>query len=170
MANLTDLGTAAWRLRKWVNNSKEERKMPAISALKKIDRYLSDNHVEVIDPVGSQFDAGLAVAVVNNESENTNEEELLIIDTIKPIVMIDGAVIQYGQVVLGDKLPQPKETQIEIVATEEEPTLSETEDLAREQIQEDNLPEKQPFTKFDWAVWIAAGIIIIILLIILNNI
>lgn len=162
MSNLTELGTAAWRLRKWVQNAKEERKMPAISALKSIDRYLKENNVEVIDPTGSQFDVGLAVSVVNNESENTNEEEFLIIDTIKPIVMVDGSVQQYGQVVLGDAMPRDEET-AEILTAESK--SSETDEQKSEEIP---VKEKQPVTKFDWIVRIVSAAIILGALILLD--
>lgn len=108
MADITEIAVAAWRLEKWLDNVNVERKMAAKSALRSIKRYLQQNEIEVMDLTGSQFDVGLAVSVVNNESDETDEDKLIIREMVKPIIKERGAVIQYGQVILGDEVKKPK--------------------------------------------------------------
>lgn len=112
MADFTEIAVAAWRLEKWLDNVNVERKMAAKSALRAIKKYLSENKIEVIDLTGSKFDVGLAVSVVNNESEETDEDKLIISEMVKPIIKENGAVIQYGQVILGDEVKKPKENNV----------------------------------------------------------
>lgn len=108
MADISEIAVAAWRLEKWLDNVNVERKMAAKSALRAIKKYLQENNIEAIDLTGAKFDVGLAVSVVNNESDETDEDKLIIREMVKPIIKENGAVIQYGQVILGDEVKQPK--------------------------------------------------------------
>ena len=108
MADITEIAVAAWRLEKWLDNVNVERKMAAKSALRSIKKYLQEKEIEVVDLTGAKFDVGLAITVVNNESEETDEDKLLIREMVKPIIKEKGAVIQYGQVILGDEVKKPK--------------------------------------------------------------
>ncbi len=108
MADITEIAVAAWRLEKWLDNVNVERKMAAKSALRAIKKYLQENQIEIVDLTGAKFDVGLAVSVVNNESDETDEDKLIISEMVKPIIKANGAVIQYGQVILGDTVKQPK--------------------------------------------------------------
>ena len=110
MADISEIAVAAWRLEKWLDNVNVERKMAAKSALRAIKKYLQENNIEAIDLTGAKFDVGLAVSVVNNESDETDEDKLIIREMVKPIIKENGAVIQYGQVILGDELKQPTAT------------------------------------------------------------
>lgn len=125
MADITEIAVAAWRLEKWLDNVNVERKMAAKSSLRAIKKYLSENNIEVIDLTGSKFDVGLAVSVVNNESDETDEDKLVISEMVKPIIKENGAVIQYGQVVLGDEVKKPKENNV--VETTPSPEVKEAE-------------------------------------------
>lgn len=107
-SSIAKLAVAAWRLERWLDNINVERKMAAKSALRSIKKYLQQNEIEVVDLTGSQFDVGLAVSVVNNESDETDEDKLIIREMVKPIIKEKGAVIQYGQVILGDEVKIPK--------------------------------------------------------------
>lgn len=103
MSGISEVARACWQLERWLDNVNVERKMAAKSALRTLKKYLEENNVEVIDITGSRFDAGLAVLVENNESDETDEEKLIITRMIRPIIKQNGAVIQPGQVILGDK-------------------------------------------------------------------
>ena len=87
-ADIRELATATWRLEKWLDNLNAERKMAAKSALRNIKKYISGCNVEVKDPLGSKFDPGLAVEVVNNESPETPDEELIIIEQRKSLLLL----------------------------------------------------------------------------------
>ena len=112
MADITEIAVASWRLEKWLDNVNVERKMAAKSALRAIKKYLSENNIEIIDLTGAKFDVGLAITVVNNESDETDEDKLVISEMVKPIIKENGAVIQYGQVILGDEVKKPKENNV----------------------------------------------------------
>lgn len=127
-ADIRELATATWRLEKWLDNLNAERKMAAKSALRNIKKYISGCNVEVKDPLGSKFDPGLAVEVVNNESPETPDEELIIIETLAPYVYQDGELIQYARVIIGTEIKEAKqnnEIKEEIqIETEKKPSTS----------------------------------------------
>lgn len=108
--DLSELAVATWRLEKWISAVEVERKMAAKSSLRAIKGFLEKCSVEYHDITGSQFDYGLAVSVINNESDEQDEEKLIISEMVKPIILFQGTVIQHGQVILGKKADAPEET------------------------------------------------------------
>ncbi len=100
-ADIKALAIAAWRLEKWLDELDSDRKMAAKSALRSIKKFIADSGVEVKDPVGSRFDPGLAVAVVNNEAGGESEESLIITQTLSPYIYRDGELIQHARVIIG---------------------------------------------------------------------
>lgn len=123
-ADIKELAVAAWRLEKWLDNLNADRKMAAKSALRSIKRYISAMGIEVKDPLGSKFDPGLAVEVVNNESENIPEEELIIVETLAPYIYQNGELVQHARVIIGSVVKEPKANSAII---EESTTAVETE-------------------------------------------
>ena len=110
MADIKELAISYWRMDKWLNNANVERKMAASSALRSIKKYLDSNGIEVLDLTGQKFDSGLAVDVINNDiPEGTQEDCALISEMIKPIIMQNGSVIQFGQVSIGLTVKKPVE-------------------------------------------------------------
>lgn len=107
-ADVKELAVAAWRLEKWLDNLNADRKMAAKSALRSIKKYISALGIEVKDPLGSKFDPGLAVEVVNNESEDTPEEELIIVETLAPYIYQNGELVQLARVIIGSAVKEPK--------------------------------------------------------------
>lgn len=107
-ADVRELATAAWRLEKWLDNLNAERKMAAKSALRSIKKYIAACNVEVKDPIGSKFDPGLAVEVVNNEAPEIAEEDLIIVETLAPYIYIEGELAQYARVIIGSQIKEAK--------------------------------------------------------------
>ena len=107
-ADIKELAVAAWRLEKWLDNLNSDRKMAAKSALRSIKKYIAAIEVEVVDPVGSKFDPGLAIEVVNNEAPETLEENLIIIETLAPYVYQKGELIQHARVIIGTLVKEAK--------------------------------------------------------------
>lgn len=99
--NVKDLAVAVWRLERWLNNLNVDRKMAATSALRGIKKYISAINVEIIDPLGSKFDPGLAVEVINNEAPEEDEDHLIISETLSPYVYLDGELLQLARVIIG---------------------------------------------------------------------
>ncbi len=105
---LAEMALNYWRLSNWVNNVNVERKMQANSALRKMGGYLEKEGIELRDLVGQKYDDGYAADVMGIESdEDIPDEELIVIEMVKPIILYKGSVIKYGQVVLGDKVKNP---------------------------------------------------------------
>lgn len=133
-ADIRELAVAAWRLEKWLDNLNSDRKMAAKSALRSIKKYITASGVEVKDPIGSKFDPGLAIEVVNNEADDTEEEHLIIIETLAPYVYQNGELLQHARVIIGtsvkearpnNEISAPSGTvceQSEDVTSEEEPS------------------------------------------------
>ena len=107
-ADIKELAVAAWRLEKWLDNLVADRKMAAKSALRSIKKYISVSGVEVKDPLGSKFDPGLAVEVVNNEDEDADENELIIVETLAPYVYQNGELVQHARVIIGTAVKEAK--------------------------------------------------------------
>lgn len=107
-ADIKELAIAAWRLEKWLDNLVADRKMAAKSALRSIKKYISASGVEVKDPLGSKFDPGLAVEVVNNEDEGADENELIIVETLAPYVYQNGELVQHARVIIGTAVKEAK--------------------------------------------------------------
>ena len=157
MSDITEIAVASWRLEKWLDNVNVERKMAAKSALRAIKKYLSENNIEIIDLTGAKFDVGLAITVVNNESEETDEDKLVISEMVKPIIKENGSVIQYGQVILGDEVKKPKENNVVEAAPPPEVTeaekkvveIAETISTTPENIQSENKVEETVTNKED---------------------
>lgn len=129
--NIAELAVAAWRLERWLDNLVAERKMAAKSSLRSIKKFLEASNIEVVDPVGTKFDPGLAIEVINNEAPDIDESELIIIETNAPIVKQDGAVIQYGRVILGTSVKEQKSNS-EIVTDNSEETQEYTPEKPEE--------------------------------------
>lgn len=157
MADITEIAVASWRLEKWLDNVNVERKMAAKSALRAIKKYLSENNIEIIDLTGAKFDVGLAITVVNNESDETDEDKLVISEMVKPIIKENGAVIQYGQVILGEEVKKPKENNVveavpppEVTEAEKKVVeIAETISTTPENIQSVNMAEETVASKED---------------------
>lgn len=107
-ADIKELAIATWRLERWLDNLNSDRKMAAKSALRIIKRYLAASEVEVIDPIGSVFDPGLAVEVVNNEADGLDESNLIIIETLAPYVYQNEELISHARVIIGNTVKEAK--------------------------------------------------------------
>jgi len=109
-ADIKELAVATWRLEKWLDNLNFDRKMAAKSALRSIKKYIAALAVDIVDPVGSKFDPGLAIEVVNNEAPEKPEEDLIIIETLAPYVYQNGELIQHARVIIGTLVKEAKKS------------------------------------------------------------
>ncbi len=107
-ADIKELAIAAWRLERWLDNLNSDRKMAAKSALRSIKRYIAASGIEVVDPIGSKFDPGLAIEVVNNEADDLDEASLIIIETVAPYVYQNGELISHARVIIGASVKEAK--------------------------------------------------------------
>ena len=132
-ADIKELAIATWRLERWLDNLNSDRKMAAKSALRSIKRYISASGIEVVDPIGSKFDPGLAVEVVNNEADDLDEESLIIIETLAPYVYQNGELISHARVIIGGAVRETKANneipEVPIVSDEPQSILEEAVDV-----------------------------------------
>ena len=99
---MEELAFAYWRLAKWVDAADVEHKMAATSALRQMKKFLDENNIEIMDYLGQKFDSGYAIDVLGRKSgEELPEEELIIVETVRPIILENGEVVKYGQAFLG---------------------------------------------------------------------
>ena len=145
-ADIKELAVAAWRLEKWLDNLVADRKMAAKSALRSIKKYISASGVEVKDPLGSKFDPGLAVEVVNNEDEDADENELIIVETLAPYVYQNGELVQHARVIIGTAVKEAK-TNTGVVEENsvkmEAPAVAETAAETPQSIQETSVADEE---------------------------
>ena len=142
-ADIRELAIAAWRLEKWLDNLKAERKVAAKSALRSIKKYIADSGVEIKDPLGSRFDPGLAVEVLNNEAEDTPEEDLIIIETVSPYVYLNGELIQHARVIIGAEVKEAhenneilkKEQQLEVGSEKQDEAVTQSNKVSQDDIE-----------------------------------
>ena len=95
---LADLATAFWRLTKWLDAEDRGRSAPARHALRQIEKFLNTQEIEVQDLAGRAFEPGWAVTVIYSTVSPDVEVEV-VSETISPIVLCSGKVIQHGQIV-----------------------------------------------------------------------
>lgn len=104
---LSEFALNYWRLSNWVNNVNVERKMQANSALKKIGSYLDGQGIELRDLTGERYSDGFAADVIGIDSEtDIPDDEMIVSEMVRPIILLNGTVVKYGQVVLGDKIKE----------------------------------------------------------------
>ena len=113
--------------------------------------------------VGQHFDSGLAVDVINNDvPEGTDDSKIIISETIKPIIMQEGAVIQFGQVSIG--------TAVKPVASNDEKSNVDNDDkklyqndMTKEIIELSNMIKAQSNNKLKVVGLIAIALLITVL-------
>jgi hypothetical protein len=98
---LIDLAVECWRLGQWVFANPVHAKAPARRAAERLEMFLKGLRLEMIDLTGKPYDPGLAVEVLGLKDGSSSETVGCIVDeTVSPIVMYNGIVAKYGQVVL----------------------------------------------------------------------
>lgn len=143
-ADIKELAIALWRLERWLDNTESKRKMAARSALRSIRKYISALGIEIIDPIGSKFDPGLAVEVMNNESEDADEGDLIIIQCLTPYIYQNGELIQRARVIVGTGTGASKsdDLQVEIKDTSDittDETADKTVDITDPDMNDDKI-------------------------------
>jgi hypothetical protein len=123
--NIGDVALAYWRLEKWVAEINVERKTAATSSLRQMKRYLDENGIELKDYLGQKYDSGFAIDVIGRTTDkDLLEDQLVVSETLVPLILENGEILKYGQVMLGEEvktvasnneLPPDPEKAIEIL-------------------------------------------------------
>ncbi len=141
MADYVELANSYYRLLRWVEGTEAAKKNTALRALDRMKRFLSDSAVEVVDLTGQPFSEGWAVKVMKIE-EGVPENELVFTKMVKPIIQINGELVQEGEVYVGK--PQLKEITEQIEESEEHLTEAPVDVQSPENPPEvpDSIPEE----------------------------
>ncbi|MBR0163193.1 MAG: hypothetical protein IJQ12_00800 [Lachnospiraceae bacterium] len=103
MTGIAEVAIAYWRLCKWLDETDAEHKLPAESALRKINRFLRAQGIEIVDVTGRPFDGGLSVEVVGGmpDEDGLDDRPLVVTRMVQPIVLQNGELLSYGQIIVG---------------------------------------------------------------------
>lgn len=89
-----------WKLSRLTPQDKRDR-VVINRFLNKFNIFLKNNGVEIVDLTGQVFDSGMAVEVIYTEDENKdNALNSVIVETIRPLIFINGKIAKVGQVVI----------------------------------------------------------------------
>jgi hypothetical protein len=102
LASLIELAVENWRLERWLAKLDQEESIAhGRHVARQLNRFLSERELAVLDLAGQPYEPGLAVEVLDviHEPEMPGDTEM-IDETVTPIVMWRGAVVQFGQVIV----------------------------------------------------------------------
>ena len=100
-----------WRLhRKYIVSSGPAHKVPLVFGLQKIMRELKSAGIEFVEFDNVPYDGGLAVQVLHTiQGEGDRQKQLIISETIEPMVLWNDQMIHEGKVILSRSALKGKE-------------------------------------------------------------
>jgi hypothetical protein len=98
---LVDLGTGIWRVRRKIDGLSRMPKeiRDALYSLESMWMSMSQDGVEIVDHIGTTPSAKEAKVVEVREISGLAREQ--VVDAIKPTIILNGEVVQMGEVVMG---------------------------------------------------------------------
>lgn len=100
MADYIELANAYYKLLRWVDGAEVKKKNTALRSLDRIMHFLNESNVELIDLTAQPFSEGWAVKVMKMD-DTVPENELFFTRMVKPIIQINGELVQEGEVYVG---------------------------------------------------------------------
>lgn len=113
MANfLVDLGTGIWRIRRKIEGLSRMPKeiRDALYSLESMWMSMSEGGVEIVDHIGTVPYAREAKVVEVREIPNLTREQ--VVDAIKPTILLNGEVVQLGEVIMGKPISPARAAEI----------------------------------------------------------
>jgi hypothetical protein len=93
------LATETWRLGRRLERVGDDERLRALhDSRSRLEDALTEYGVETIEHEGQTYDAGLRVEVLHEGETDGNP---VIVETIRPTILLAGRVLQQGQVVTG---------------------------------------------------------------------
>jgi hypothetical protein len=106
---LATLAVEVWRLGQNLAKLPDQSNLVALKySTRKLRQTLEDQGCVFLDLTGKTYDAGLALEVIDIENEN-RQTELIIKETIVPIILFQNKLLVSGQVILESNLRKTKE-------------------------------------------------------------
>ena len=97
------LASETWRLRRRLARIDEatgddDRLRPLRDSVSRLDDILAEYRIQLVEHDGQAYDPGLQVEVLHARE---GSGEAIVVETIRPTVLLDGRILQQGQVVIG---------------------------------------------------------------------
>ncbi len=97
--NITNIAIEGWKLSK-LQLENDQNRMVVKKFLKHFNSFLAENQIEIIDLTGQVYEPGMAVEVIFTEGKDREYIQTeTIIETIRPIIIINDQIAKHGQVV-----------------------------------------------------------------------
>ena len=95
------LATEFWRLNRRVRRSGDPGDVTVQDSLARIHDIFAEHDVHALDHDGQLYDPGLQVEVLHQRA--CDDGPLVILETVRPTITLDGRILQHGQVVVGPR-------------------------------------------------------------------
>ena len=97
--SLINIAIEGWRLSK-INPEADKDRIRLKNFVREFEQFLECNKVEVVDLTGHNYEPGMALEVIFTEGKSITEpEKEIIIEMVRPLILLDGSVVKHGQVV-----------------------------------------------------------------------
>jgi hypothetical protein len=98
---LATLALETWRAAREVERGRDLPGSVGLRySLRKIRAALEEIGISYIDAAGGEYHAGMAVDVVDIDGDEGGDTQLVIKETVAPIILLRGALLSWGEVVL----------------------------------------------------------------------
>lgn len=96
LSSLAELAVDCWRLERWAGA--EESASLARHVARRLNKFLAERGLTVVDLTGRPYDPGLAVEVLDVVGEGGAAQ--VVGEVVAPVVLWRGRVVRHGQVIV----------------------------------------------------------------------
>lgn len=101
---LAGFALEVWRLSRLLEQNKDGPNAIGLRySISKLMQLLDTSGISFVDITGQQYDAGMAVDILDTEGEKTEETTFYVKEMIAPIILIGDKFLTHGQVILERK-------------------------------------------------------------------
>lgn len=101
---LINMTVDAWLIAKHLKNEFSQKQIPSklLIPLTRLEKYLTDIGIEVIDLTNTKYDPGLAVEIISYSCDPSKlGKDTQIKEMIRPIIKFKDQVVRHGEIILG---------------------------------------------------------------------
>jgi hypothetical protein len=98
--SLATFALEVWRLSQNIENLPQQKVVALRYSLRKLKQTLEAEGCEFLDLTGKPYDAGLALEVIDIETDSEDKTDLIIKEMLAPIILFQNKLLVSGQVIL----------------------------------------------------------------------